>query len=67
VIFVSDNESWVDAGRGRGTVLMAEWSQFRRRSPGARLVCLGVQPTQTTQTASTPERSEYRGILRSGV
>jgi len=26
VIFVSDNESWVDRGRGLGTALLAEWS-----------------------------------------
>src|SRR5262249_13925237 len=29
VIFVSDNESWVDAARGRGTALMQEWEKFR--------------------------------------
>jgi 60 kDa SS-A/Ro ribonucleoprotein len=49
VIFVSDNESWVDQGRGRGTALLAEWSQFRRRNPSARLVCIDIQPNQTTQ------------------
>src|SRR5579863_4150454 len=51
IIFVSDNESWVDAGRGRGTALLAEWSEFRQRNPKARLVCLDVQPNQTTQAA----------------
>ena len=51
VIFVSDNESWVDQGRGRGTALLAEWSEFRRRNPKARLVCLDIQPNQTTQAA----------------
>jgi 60 kDa SS-A/Ro ribonucleoprotein len=49
VIFVSANESWVDQGRGRGTALMAEWSEFRQRNPKARLVCLDLQPNQTTQ------------------
>ena len=39
VIYVSDNESWVDAGRGRGTALMTEWAKFRRLNPQARLVC----------------------------
>jgi 60 kDa SS-A/Ro ribonucleoprotein len=38
IIFVSDNESWVNAGRGRGTALMAEWSEFRQQNPKARLV-----------------------------
>jgi len=49
VIFVSDNESWVDAGRGRGTATMAEWNAFRQRNPKARLVCIDIQPYRTTQ------------------
>jgi 60 kDa SS-A/Ro ribonucleoprotein len=59
VIFVSDNESWVDAGRGRGTALMAEWSEFRQRNPKARLVCLDIQPNQTTQAT---ERADILNI-----
>jgi 60 kDa SS-A/Ro ribonucleoprotein len=49
VIFVSDNESWVDAGRGRGTATMAEWNEFKQRNPNARLVCIDIQPYGTTQ------------------
>jgi 60 kDa SS-A/Ro ribonucleoprotein len=49
VIFVSDNESWVDAGRGRGTALMSAWDVFRRRNPKARLVCIDLQANETTQ------------------
>jgi 60 kDa SS-A/Ro ribonucleoprotein len=63
VIFVSDNESWVehrlDGGRGRGTALAAEWSEFRQRNPKARLVCLDVQPNRTTQAA---ERADILNI-----
>jgi 60 kDa SS-A/Ro ribonucleoprotein len=59
VIIVSDNESWVDQGRGRGTALLAEWSEFRQRNPKARLVCLDVQPNQTTQAA---ERTDILNI-----
>jgi 60 kDa SS-A/Ro ribonucleoprotein len=64
IIFVSDNESWVDsgktgAGRGRGTALMAEWSEFRQRNPKARLVCLDIQPNHTTQAA---ERADILNI-----
>ncbi|MCX6595050.1 MAG: TROVE domain-containing protein [Acidobacteria bacterium] len=59
VIFVSDNESWVDAGRGNGTALMAEWAQFRQRNPQARLVCLDIQPYATTQAA---ERADILNI-----
>ncbi|MGA2599936.1 MAG: RNA-binding protein [Bryobacteraceae bacterium] len=59
VVFVSDNESWVDQRRGRGTALMAEWSEFRQRNPKARLVCLDIQPNQTTQAA---ERGDILNI-----
>jgi 60 kDa SS-A/Ro ribonucleoprotein len=55
VLFVSDNESWVDQGRGRGTTLLAEWSEFRQRNPKARLVCLDIQPNQTTQATERPD------------
>jgi 60 kDa SS-A/Ro ribonucleoprotein len=59
VIFVSDNESWVDQGRGRGTALMSEWAELRNRNPKARLVCLDIQPNQTTQAA---ERADILNI-----
>jgi 60 kDa SS-A/Ro ribonucleoprotein len=59
VIFVSDNESWVDQGRGRGTAMMAEWAEFRQWNPRARLVCLDIQPNQTTQAA---EREDILNI-----
>jgi 60 kDa SS-A/Ro ribonucleoprotein len=50
VVFVSDNESWVDARRG-ATAVMHEWQAFKSRSPGARLVCLDFVPNATTQAA----------------
>lgn len=59
VVFVSDNESWVDAGQGRGTALLAEWQQFRERNPQARLVCLDVTPNSTTQAV---EREDILNI-----
>jgi 60 kDa SS-A/Ro ribonucleoprotein len=54
VILVSDNESWVDPARGRGTQTMEMWSQIERRNPGARLVCIDMQPYGTTQAAERP-------------
>ncbi len=59
VVLVSDNESWVDQGRGRRTASMAEWSVFRQRNPKARLVCLDVQPNQTTQAS---ERADILNV-----
>jgi 60 kDa SS-A/Ro ribonucleoprotein len=55
VVFVSDNESWADPKRGRGTALMAEWSRFRQRSPNAKLACVDIQPNATTQAAESTD------------
>jgi len=49
VIFISDYESWIDAGAGRGTATMREWNVFKQRNPGARLVCIDLQPYRTVQ------------------
>ena len=54
VVYVSDNESWVDgrpqAAWGRGhTRTMAEWATYKGRNPSAKLVCIDIQPYGTTQ------------------
>jgi 60 kDa SS-A/Ro ribonucleoprotein len=49
VLVVSDNESWVDAGAGRGTATLIEWGAFRARNPRAKLVLIDLQPAGTTQ------------------
>jgi len=53
VIYVSDNESWVDSRRAswgyRGTSMMEEWETFRKRNPKAKLVCIDITPNATTQ------------------
>ncbi|MEM7441206.1 MAG: RNA-binding protein [Pseudomonadota bacterium] len=50
VVFVSDNQSWVDARTGgQGTAMMQEWSKLKRRNPKAKLVCIDVAPYGTTQ------------------
>ncbi|MFZ4763909.1 MAG: vWA domain-containing protein [Roseimicrobium sp.] len=64
VIFVSDNESWMDTpvhGRfgGSATRTMSEWSTFKQRNPQARLVCLDIQPYATTQAQ---ERADILNI-----
>jgi 60 kDa SS-A/Ro ribonucleoprotein len=51
VIYVSDNQSWVDSGRGRGPATMQAWETFRARNPGAKLVCIDLQPYGTTQAS----------------
>jgi len=59
VLLVSDNESWIDSGRHRSSGVMHEWVRFRGRNPGARLVCLDLQPYTTTQA---PEREDILNI-----
>ncbi|MDQ0025376.1 60 kDa SS-A/Ro ribonucleoprotein [Variovorax paradoxus] len=49
VVLVSDNESWADPARGRGTATMQEWAVFKQRNPKARMVCIDIQPYATTQ------------------
>jgi 60 kDa SS-A/Ro ribonucleoprotein len=60
VVFVSDNQSWVDAGAGgRSTAMMAEWSRLKARNARAKLVCIDIQPYGTTQGA---ERDDVLNI-----
>ncbi|MBO9465362.1 RNA-binding protein [Tropicibacter sp. R15_0] len=50
VVFVSDNQSWVDARDGhRGTATMKEWEALKRRNPKAKLVCIDIAPYGTAQ------------------
>jgi len=54
IIYVSDNESWVDSpyhGRfgGRGTETMKQWNEFKSRNKDAKLVCIDIQPNAHTQ------------------
>lgn len=67
VIYVSDNESWVDSpppgasapfsynyGSGpRGTATMQAWNQFKARNgnKNAKLVCIDLTPNGTTQAS----------------
>ncbi|MBL9081963.1 MAG: TROVE domain-containing protein [Planctomycetales bacterium] len=55
VIYVSDNESWVDNHGGRGTAMMREWEAFKYRNQDARLVCIDIQPNATTQAVERPD------------
>jgi 60 kDa SS-A/Ro ribonucleoprotein len=57
IIYVSDNESWVDAphyGRygGSATQTLNEWARFKSRNPKARMVCIDIQPYGTVQAKS---------------
>lgn len=53
VIYVSDNESWVDANRtwgySNGTAVMREWETLKQRNPQAKLINIDITPNSTTQ------------------
>ncbi|WP_332862915.1 RNA-binding protein [Janthinobacterium svalbardensis] len=49
VIYVSDNESWIDAKRSGATATMGQWNVFKQRNPQAKLVCIDIAPHATTQ------------------
>jgi 60 kDa SS-A/Ro ribonucleoprotein len=64
VIYVSDNESWVDSPNygwmgGNATATMHEWQIFKKRNPEARMVCIDLQPNSTTQVV---ERSDIINV-----
>ena len=64
VIYVSDNESWVDSPRhgtfgGSRTETMKQWANFKQRNSQARMVCIDIQPYSTVQAV---EREDILNI-----
>jgi 60 kDa SS-A/Ro ribonucleoprotein len=67
VIYVSDNESWVDAPNygcwgGGATKTLHEWAEFKKRSPNARMVCIDLQPNTTTQAKDREDITNVGGF-----
>ena len=61
IIYVSDNESWVDSNRAwnKGTETMKQWNEFKSRNKQAKLVCIDIQPYAHTQAE---ERSDILNV-----
>jgi 60 kDa SS-A/Ro ribonucleoprotein len=69
LIYVSDNQSWVDTAAPRlanpgvtlppPTETLRQWAIFKARNPGARMVCIDLQPATTTQAQ---ERADIMNI-----
>ncbi len=63
VVYVSDNESWMDGSGTVGsgpTATLKEWQLFRDRNPSARLVTLDLVPNTTSQVV------EREDVIRIG-
>ncbi|UJR86550.1 RNA-binding protein [Sandaracinus amylolyticus] len=60
VVYVSDNQSWVDASaRGQASATMTEWAKLKARCPRAKLVCIDLQPYAHTQA---PDRDDVLNV-----
>ncbi|MEM1388038.1 MAG: RNA-binding protein [Pseudomonadota bacterium] len=56
VVFVSDNQSWMDTQWGnRGTAMAQAWELLKQANPRAKLVCVDIAPYGTTQVKSRPD------------
>lgn len=67
IVFISDNESWVDSLTHQyyslynaGTSMMDAWLKFKRRNPQAKLVCIDLTPGSTSQVTN------HKDILQVG-
>lgn len=52
VIYVSDNESWMDSHPrwlGSSTETVKSWEAFKRRNPRAQLICIDLTPNTLSQ------------------
>lgn len=53
VVYISDNESWVDGARyGSGTATMEQFELLRQRNPKAKMICIDINANTTTQAKS---------------
>ena len=63
VVIVSDNESWVDPSRRGATATMNEWNKLKARNPGAKLICIDIQPYGSTQAPdSKGDRADIMNV-----
>ena len=59
IIYVSDNESWIDSKRSwsgqLATETMKQWNIFKKRNRQAKMVCIDIQPYGTTQAVESDD------------
>lgn len=66
VIYISDNESWVDTDSNRSwkdcTETVAAWDKLRQNKPNARLINIDIQPYASTQTLNRADIANVGGF-----
>lgn len=64
VVFVSDNQSWVDATGHphQGTATMQQWQKLKAMNPRAQLVCIDIQPYTTVQAKPSADVLNVAGF-----
>lgn len=56
VIYLSDNQSWVDASpNGTQPGMLVEWRRFKQRNRQSKLVCIDLQPYRTVQVPAADD------------
>jgi 60 kDa SS-A/Ro ribonucleoprotein len=59
IVYVSDNESWVDRPNLGATATLNQWQALKARGPKAKMVCIDIQPYGTTQA---PDREDILNV-----
>lgn len=62
VIYISDNESWINNGYKDSTGMMTEWVEFKKRNPAARLVLLDLTCGNTSQVTQHDDILQVGGF-----
>lgn len=55
LIYVSDNESWMDRQYGGSTGTMSEFLKFKKRNPKAKMVCIDIVANTTSQARESKD------------
>jgi 60 kDa SS-A/Ro ribonucleoprotein len=62
VVFVSDNQSWMDERNGQTTAMRKLWEKVKRYNAKAKLVCIDVQPYTTSQASEAADIMNVGGF-----
>ena len=68
VVYVSDNESWMDSpyygrfGGHKATETMRQWELFKQRNTAAKMVCIDIQPYGHSQAKEREDITNVGGF-----